>query len=348
MKAIINHVKLKEKWIKVIGDNLPPDQFRLYKALTEYSYVNRNSILKKYEINLEKLKKDSIYIASLFQLIPGKQYHEKFQKLRDDKLIVINNKPKNEPDVRKGIPQGSGMSSVLSNIYLIDFDKDLSIRAKNGEFFYRRYCDDIVIICDSDKAENLKNEIIEKIDKECLLEIQDKKVELTEFRPNSVGKIRAFNKKKQYKLGIAHTNEKNEKLFYKSLQYLGFEFNGQDIHIRASSLSRYFRKMKGRIIKTVLMAYSDNSKSNSIWKKQIFEKYSHLGNRNFLTYAYNASKEFYKNSNGVQKEGMNSSAIKRQLSRHFTILQNTLNSKNNQRFKNKKYLGKVKLKKNIK
>ena len=95
------------------------------------------------------------------------------------------------------------------------------------------------------------------------------------------------------------------------------------------------------------MAYSDNGKDNKIWKKQIFERYSHLGNRNFLTYAYNASKEFYKNSKDEEKEGMNSPAIRKQLSRHFTILVNTLSAKNNQRFLYKEYKGKAKKRKKV-
>jgi RNA-directed DNA polymerase len=348
----IDHEKLKEKWIKVIGGKLPPDQFKLYKALTEYSYVSKNSILRKYDIDLKKLPQQP---STLLDLIPGKKDYEKYQRLRDDRLIVTNDKYKvldkgstNPIDTnpRKfGIPQGSGMSALLSNIYLIDFDKDLNERAKNEGFFYRRYCDDILIICDSDKAQTLQKEIIKKIKDEYYLEIQDKKVELTEFRPNSKGIIRAFNKKKQSKEGLANTNATNESLYYKSLQYLGFEYNGQNIYIRSVSLSRYFRKMTGRIIKTVVMAYSDNGKDNKIWKKQIFERYSHLGNRNFLTYSYNASKEFYTNSKKEKREGMNSPSIRKQLSRHFTILVNTLSSKNNQRFLYKESKGKVKQRK---
>lgn len=340
----IDHIKLKEKWIQVIGGKLPPDQFKLYKALTEYSYVSKNSILRKYDVDLKKLDHPP---STLLDLVPGKKDYEKYQRLRDDRLIVTNNKPDKETGRLFGIPQGSGMSALLSNIYLIDFDKDLNDRAKNEGFFYRRYCDDILIVCDSDKAETIQKEIIAKIKDEYYLVIQDKKVELTEFRPNSNGIIRSFDKKKQSKAGLQITNANNESLYYKPLQYLGFEYNGQNIYIRSSSLSRYFRKMKGRIIKTVLMAYSDNGRDNKIWKKQIFERYSHLGGRNFLTYAYNASQDYYKNSKGEEKEGMNSPSIHKQLSRHFTILLKTLNSKNNQRFLQKWEKGKVKIRKKV-
>ncbi|MBA4239593.1 MAG: hypothetical protein C0448_02615 [Sphingobacteriaceae bacterium] len=343
----IDHEILKDKWMKIIGGKLPPDQFKLYKALTEYSYVSKNSILKKYNVDLNRLKKENHQLNTLLELIPGNKNYEKFQKLREDRLIVTNDKPDKTTKRKFGIPQGSGMSALLSNIYLIDFDKDLNEKAAQEGFFYRRYCDDILIVCDSGKAASLQKEIIKKIDEEYHLEIQDKKVELTEFRPNSKGQIRAFNKKKQIKIGLNSTNSSNEKLFYKSLQYLGFEYNGQNIYIRSSSLSRYFRKMAGRIIKTVVMAYSDNGKDNKIWKRQIFERYSHLGQRNFLTYAQNASKEFYKNSQNQEKPGMNSESIRRQLSRHFTVLEQNLSSKNNQRFEYKAYKGKATIRKTV-
>lgn len=326
----IDHKCLKTKWCKIIGSNqLPEDQLKLYKALTQYSYVNKNSILKKYNVNLRKLPNQP---KTLLDLVPGhKKDYEKFQRLRDDKLIVINKTKNKDTKESIGIPQGSGMSALLSNIYLIDFDSDINKKAKEEGFLYWRYCDDILIVCDSDKAEFLQKFTIDKIANEYHLEIQPKKVELTEFRPNSKGKMRAFNKKKQIEKGIQLTNAVNEKLYYKSLQYLGFEFNGQDIFIRTSSLSRYFKKMKARIIKTISMAYSKNSKSHKVFKEQLFERYSHLGKRNFITYAYNASKPHYSNSKNEIKEGMDSPAIKKQLSRHFDLLMRTLEAKNIQR-----------------
>jgi RNA-directed DNA polymerase len=325
----IDHTILKDKWSKVLGGRLPEDQLKLYKALTHYSYVSKNSILKKYDIQLKKLPH---LPKTLLDLVPGNKDFEKFKRLRSDKLIVENkaiNKKTNRPI---GIPQGSGMSALLSNIYLIDFDKDLNEKAKKEGFLYRRYCDDILIVCDSAVAESLQKFVIAKIDTEYFQEIQEKKVELTEFRANSKGKIRAFNKKAQLQKGVATTNAANEKYFYKSLQYLGFEFNGQNIFIRTSSLSRYFRKMKARIVKTVSMAYSDKSKSDKIWKAQMLNRYTHLGKRNFLKYAYNASQAQYENSIGEIKEGMDSPAIRKQVARHFNILLKTLEDKNIHRY----------------
>jgi RNA-directed DNA polymerase len=331
----IDHATLKEKWEKIISGKLPPDkkklppdQYKIYKALTAYSYISKNRILKRYNIRLDKLSKKP---KTLLDLVPEKKDFEKFDLLRSDKLVVKNKAIHVKTKKPIGIPQGSAMSALLSNIYLLDFDRDLYNKSKAEGFIYRRYCDDILIICDSENAVKLQEFVIDKIDQEYFLEIQSKKTVIVEFRQNSKGVIRGFNKKK---LLAAHvtTDKTNEGSFYKSLQYLGFEFNGQDIFIRGSSLSRYYRKMKGRIAKTVAMAYSDNAKGSKIWKEQLFHRYTHLGKRNFLSYAYNASKATYKNSQGQSKPGMDSPAIRKQLAKHFYLLIRSLQIRNERQF----------------
>jgi hypothetical protein len=45
-----------------------------------------------------------------------------------------------------GIPQGAGISSVCSNIYLLDFDEKIHKYVNAQKGIYRRYCDDIIIV----------------------------------------------------------------------------------------------------------------------------------------------------------------------------------------------------------
>lgn len=324
----IDHDILKEKWCKVIDKSrLPADQFKVYETLTKYSYVNKNSILKHFNINLRKLKRKGIKWKSLLDLIPddinGPTFKNKFNLLRQRDLIVVN-KPKDVDGELKdlGIPQGSSMSALLSNIYLIDFDEFISKKAHEMGFTYRRYCDDLLLICSTDQAKDLEELVMEEIGKYNLT-IQPEKTEVTLFAENSKGEIRAFDQRKIDETETVLDSEYEEE-FYTKLQYLGFEFDGQRVYIRSSSLSRYFRKMKGRIVKTVMMANSPKKKSNKIFRQQLLHKYSHLGQRNFLTYAHNAANEFYKNSDGDVKEGMNSPSIRKQVSRHMDILEGEL------------------------
>jgi RNA-directed DNA polymerase len=336
----IDHNLLKGKWSKVLGkEELPEDQYKLYRSLTKYAYINKNSLLKHFEIELKKLDKKP---PNLLAHIPGISFKEKIQLLRDRNLIVFNDTYELKGDRKRyyGIPQGSSISALLSNIYLIDFDDKLSKLAREKGILYRRYCDDILIVCECDEAFEVQKVAIEEISK-YYLEIQERKVEIIKFCKNSAVQIRGFNQKKI----VATTtviDVTNEQKFYKNLQYLGFEYNGKDILIRSSSLSRYFRKMKARISKTVKMAYSKSGVGDRIFKQKLLHRYTHLGKRNFLYYAYNAAKEFYVNAKHEKKEGMNSPAIKKQLSRHISVLRNSLMIKNKVRAEQKgKFLKKV-------
>lgn len=345
----IDHKILKEMWSKVIGEKeLPLDQYKVYRSLTKYSYVNFSSFLKHFHINLKKLEKDQRKknegkkrvprgYQSLFDLIQssvnGAGFHSKIDLLRKRHLIT-ENRDKDRKISSNGIPQGSPMSAILSNIYLSDFDREIYKKGQAEGFVYRRYCDDLLIICPTEHVNSLKNYLMNLIAKEYKLTIQDKKTEVIDFRPYKNGTIRSF--KRQY-------NKKTEKFdqlpsenrYFRNLQYLGFEFNGQNIYIRPSSLSRYYRKMKGRIFKTVSMAYSPNSKGDTIFKRQLFNKYSHIGKRNFITYALNASKKYYVNSKGERKEGMNSPSIRRQISAHMRILKQEIKKTSEQRAERK-------------
>jgi RNA-directed DNA polymerase len=325
----IDHEILKGMWCSVIkSKKLPADQFKIYKSLTNYSYINYSSFLKHFGIKIKKLKSKKIKFQSLFDLIPdninGRTFNEKMQILRSKNLITSNSifdETLNQRVPKKcGIPQGSSMSAVLSNIYLTEFDKILYKKGLREGFTYRRYCDDLLIICSPDKVNELKDFIIEKIKTEYKLDIQDKKTEIIDFKKSVNDNIRAF--KRLYDESTkSFLSLPNDNKNFKNLQYLGFEYNGKSIYIRPGSMSRYFRKLKGRITKSISMAYGKNSKSDIIFKQKIYSKYSHIGKRNFLSYAKNASKKYYLNSKGEKKEGMNSASIRGQISRHINILQ---------------------------
>ena len=346
----INHKKLKEMWCKIIGESdLPPDQYKIFRSLTKYSYVNYSSFLKHFNVNLKKLQKqqEKKYkgkekipkgYQSLFDLIhssvAGASFYDKMELLRKRKLVTINSEydrgQKKRVLKNSGIPQGSAMSALLSNIYLAEFDKEIVIKGQKEGFIYRRYCDDLLVICKPHQVNDLKNYLMKLIDKEYKLTIQDKKTDVIDFKVSSKNKIRSYRRKYTEATKTFDPLPNNDK-YFKNLQYLGFEFNGQNIYIRPGSLSRYFRKMKARLVKTISMAYSKNSKSNTISKQQIFSRYSHLGKRNFISYALNASKKYYKNSKNVKKNGMDSPSIKRQVAAHMRILKLEIEKTSGQR-----------------
>ncbi len=356
----INHSKLKEMWCKVIGEaDLPIDQYKVFRSLTKYSYVNYSSFLKHFEINLKAIEKEQAKkhkgkkkipkgYQSLFDLIPdslvGSKFHDKMELLRQRKLVTINSifdkGQKKRILKNSGIPQGSSMSALLSNIYLTEFDKEIYEKGKREGFVYRRYCDDLLIICKPEQVNDLKDYLMTLISDEYKLTIQNKKTDVIDFKLSTSGKIRSFKRNFNEETNTFESLPNDNKNF-KNLQYLGFEHNGQSIYIRPGSLSRYFRKMKARIVKTVSMAYSTNSKSDKINKHQIFSRYSHFGKRNFLSYANNASKKYYKNNAGDRKEGMDSPSIRRQIAGHMRIIMQEIVKTSGQRAEKK---GSIKLK----
>jgi hypothetical protein len=330
----IDHNILKQKWCQILGvKQLPIDQYKIFQSLTKYSYINKNSVLKHFKINVKYRKEHKEKWQSLLDLIPdklaGSSFKQKFDLLRKNRLIT-QNKPRKGSPIIKGIPQGSSLSALLSNIYLVDFDKHLFELGKKMNFVYRRYCDDILIICPNEHTNSLIKLVSNLIQSDYKLIIQDQKTEVIDFKPNLKGKIRSFKRVLNKETGVYNESPNQEK-FYRNLQYLGFEFNGQSVYIRASSLSRYFRKMKARIVKTIIMSYGKNSKSNKIFKQQIYHRYSHLGKHNFLNYAFKASKNIYRNAKGIAHEGFNSPSIKRQLSAHFRIIKQEIAKTSQQR-----------------
>ena len=345
----IDHSILKKMWCKVIGEtNLPLDQYKVFRSLTKYTYVNYSSFLKHFNIDLKKLEKEQkkIYknkkrvpkgFQSLLDLVPsyinGPSFHDKMELLRKRKLITIN-RNKDRSLSKNGIPQGSAMSALLSNIYLTEFDRVIFEKGQKEGFIYRRYCDDLLVICKPGQVNDLKNYLMNLINKDYRLTIQNRKTEVIDFKPSPNAQMRSY-KRKFIEATETFNPLPNNNENLKNLQYLGFEFNGKNIYIRPGSLSRYFRKMKARIVKSVSMAHSKNSKSDTIFKQQIFSRYSHLGKRNFLSYANNASKKYYTNSAGEKKEGMDSPSIRKQIASHMKILKQEIEKTSEQRAKQK-------------
>jgi len=249
----IDHVLLKEAWKSLLGvDELPLDHYKIFRTLTTFSYVDRKSIIRKLNLRLGK------NIIFLKRYCTAKEFDTKIRS-----LIKVN-------DNKFGIPQGSPISALLSNIYLNKFDLGISnfINEKTG--LYRRYSDDIIIVCRKDDANQAMQLVIDLL-KEYKLQINDKKTEVVEFIEDN-GRL------------IVNADKSNRP----KLQYLGYEFDGQNYYIRSSSISRYFRKMK-RGVRAVFSKRIIDMRGNKRYLRSIYERYSHLGSSNFITYVYRAA-----------------------------------------------------------
>ena len=288
----LNHTLLKQAWQKLLGgEKLPDDHYAIFKNITRYSYVKLDDALSNLNISKTMFRKKK-------RKVEGKYTDSRLLSLCSNmaefrEKIVKNNAIR--VNYHKGIPQGSPISGIVSNLYMIDFDLACKNFLNEKKAKYFRYCDDILIIAPEDNlelVENIANFVKEKI-WELKLEIQDSKTEKLIFNTCADGTLKiqsVDNSGKGY------------------LQYLGFIFDGQKTLIRPSSISRYYKKLR----KSRRLAEKSQLKNKStiLFRKKLYERYSHLGKENFISYTYRAS------------EIMDETRIKKQVRRHFKYISN--------------------------
>lgn len=282
----LDHMHLKKMWGCVIETKvLPNDHFKIFKSLTNYAFVNRTDLEKEFpHLTINKKRKKPIR-----KICEPIEFREKVRK----NGLIRTNPFKIELEESKrfgqkcGIPQGSPISACLSNIYMIKFDIRTKLKIDELGGIYRRYCDDIIIVVDAKDVDIARKFILDEI-KRYHLEINDSKTEVTFFKNDVKGEMRAFNEKKEYH----------------NLQYLGFEFNGKNTYIRSSSMSRYFKRLTSRIRENLKAAYGKNAVGDSDFRKKLYNRYTNKGERNFISYAERAAKHM--ESKTIQKQYKNS------------------------------------------
>lgn len=265
----LNHSILKQAWCKVINcDRLPNDHYSVFKSLTKFSSVEKDRLYTEFNISIHNPKNKNNRICEPDQFR---------SRVRDAGMIIVNKD-------HFGIPQGSPISALLSNIYMVDFDLKITnlIKKLNGSYY--RYCDDILFIVPSDYKDTIIKQASDEI-KKLKLEINNDKTEIRDFK-------------------VVNGQLKSRQ----SLQYLGFTFDGQHKLIRSAALARYSERMKAGVrlakltrIKCNRTRIHKGQPPQKVYKKKLYERYSHLGQRNFVRYGFRCA------------AGMNSKAIKKQL-----------------------------------
>lgn len=259
----LNHNKLKRLWVKLLGgSSLPADHYAVYKSITRYSYVDRDAALRAFEINIKDEKRiKRRYICE----------SEEFRKqIRDAGLIQKHVDSTTGEWKKVGIPQGSPISALLSNLYMVEFDTAVAEKINLCGGMYRRYCDDIICIVPADCELDAESLIKCKIS-ELALEIHSGKSTIHHFK-------RSFS-------AVTCSEQK-------PVQYLGFLFDGRTIRLRTVALSRYYAKMRSSVrAMDRHRKYSDLEAGlqTPLKTKLLNRKYTYLGRRNFITYAHRAA-----------------------------------------------------------
>lgn len=236
----ISHDNLEKIWCDIMGfSELPQDHKCVFKNITEYSEVEFDEVCKvlgfKGAVTINgvekfgfKMPKENFFKDAQYkQLCSPSQFREK----------IVNSNMINRNTNSFGIPQGSPISDVLANMYLLYFDKNLKEFSGNNDIFYRRYSDDILVVMPKNKK--LIKETIEKIQNEIRdagkeLEIKDSKTIMKEFTGhNSILECSPLN--------IEEIGSKNHN--GNCFEYLGFSFDGQNVRLKDGTMHRLNRKM---------------------------------------------------------------------------------------------------------
>ncbi len=262
--------------------------YSIFKSLTHFSYVDYDTIEKVRGVARKALKTEDRFFSP-----------EDFRELRTE-IVQKNEKG-------KGIPQGSAISSVYANTYMVDFDKSLNAYATNRGGLYRRYCDDIIVVIPTrgmdfkvcDEAFNFVMQMHKDIPN---IEINEDKTEQYIFADKQIL--------------LKKTLKKSE------ISYLGFEFDGKNVRIRDKSVFKFYCRAYRKIDQ--INHYFDDGKMQeyTAGKKAIYNGYTHLFSRhkakksgaahgNFITYAYRADDIF-------SKSELLESNIKKQMRRHWS------------------------------
>ncbi len=270
----LDHSLLKIRLKRILGvSELPADWFQIFRYTTKFCFVKREDLESNATFR-ERLKKKGPYqVASVSEL----------------KRTGISF---NQNCKRKGIPQGTPISAVLSNLYMIDFDAAVLGYCDSIRAFYRRYSDDILIICEVRYAKRIERKIKHLIKKE-KLRLNKKKTERTLFDVNDTytreGGLAFFFKSLITRL--IHGTYKPER---RVAQYLGFYFEKNGVSIRSSSLSRQWRKLRVAIKRTWKKGLEEMKagRVKKVWTKKLRRRFTPGKSRNFFSYADRSTKAF--------------------------------------------------------
>jgi len=284
----LDHALLKRFWCRVLGGSkLPADHYAVYKSITRYSHVDLDCLKNLSDI-LERERWES-YCSP-------KQFRE---CVRGNGLVRTNTNG-------VGIPQGSPISALLSNIYMIEFDEQVCAYTKVHDITYFRYSDDILLICPPNIA-TYAEKYISTLLNEYSLDLSMSKTTRSHF----------------------HVDSNSRQYADKPIQYLGFTYDGKNALIRSSTFSRFHQKMKKGVHQAANVARSAARRGEytRIFKKKLYRRYSHLSTKESFPV-------YLRNSNTIMNASdikiMDKDKIKRQNRKNWFRLDKMIQQANDQ------------------
>ncbi len=267
----LDHQYLKRQWCAILKESkLPEDHYAIYKNITRYSWIELTDIMNV--LNIEDTKAGRKKLNAMRRIFSP-------EELRSHKKLIQKNKD-------SGIPQGSPLSGVLANIYMLEADKKIHDLVSSSNGLYMRYSDDFIIVlphlAEAVAVEGLK-EIKDLFNGQFPgLELQSKKTQYYHFSNNML-------------VNCGTMVDTNADCSNRYLNFLGFTFDGNKISVRSKTISKYYYRMR-RKAKTILTNDHYTKTGKHISGENLYRKYSERGSKgktgNFLSYIDRAELEF--------------------------------------------------------
>ncbi|PNU23264.1 reverse transcriptase domain-containing protein [Bacillus sp. FSL H8-0516] len=260
----LDHKLLKEMINLIYGSKMPTHQYKIFKSLTKYSYINKK------EINLRLGEDKEIFRTNQTSYFTS---FKEFRKFKNGRSLLTNDNSKIlkvNTDI-KGIPQGTAMSAIYSNIYMIKIDEYITNLLDSLGGLYRRYSDDFILVLTNINEKNfytIKNQIENQIKKYKLL-IHPQKTQILTFDGRKIFDIKSQSLSK--------------------IDYLGFIFDGNEVRIREKSIYKYYRTVYKLIKKGEIVSRKKGFTKDRIrltYKRKIYQHYHQLGERTDIKYNY--------------------------------------------------------------
>lgn len=255
----LNHNKLKETWCDLLKvPRLNDAHFNVFKAATEFRYVLKDDLRIKQNTRGRRSGFDEKKLASIRKNHGKEAFFESVEDFRNalkNKELTVFKHPFMKDNIPVGIPQGLPISAVLANLYLFEFDRAVLKTVVDGfGGFYRRYSDDILVICKPEQAGDTEKFILDEILKS-YVKISTEKTETYLFKYFQISP----RKNKLTSILLS----KNSSAIGKPLTYLGFEFYGDKTLIKSANLAKFYRRMISTVKKKANRAVNISKRTSS-------------------------------------------------------------------------------------
>jgi hypothetical protein len=211
----LDHARIKQIWCTLLNrSTLPQDHYAIFKSLTRYRQMPREEVYRR--LGLDDVPRNELPI----QLCTASEFRAK--------LVIPPGAISTNPE-KFGIPQGAPVSDLIANFYLLDFDQSVDNYVGEIGGYYRRYCDDILIVyADSSRKWEEVQSFVQTQIAECGTQLQIKQSKTC---------VHSFDHKRQPPCLSLKGDSKR-------FEYLGFQFDGARAKFRDRTVSAFYRKLK--------------------------------------------------------------------------------------------------------